>query len=58
MRWLIYEFYQFKTLKQEGLLTAADFEMLEDDVIYLIHKVTCVNQVFDNILVLSRLLNY
>lgn len=43
MRWLIYEFYGFKGLKQEGLLNAADFDALEDDMLYIIHKVTCVN---------------
>ena len=57
MRWLIYEFYGFKGLKQEGLLSAADFDALEDDMLYIIHKVTCVNQVYETLLVLSRLLN-
>ena len=57
MRWLIYEFYGFKSLKQEGLLSAADFDALEDDILYIIHKVTCVNQVYETLLVLSRLLN-
>ena len=57
MRWLIYEFYGFKNLKQEGLISAADFDALEDDMLYIIHKVTCVNQVYETLLVLSRLLN-
>ena len=40
MRWLVYEFYNFRALKQEGLLRAVDFEAIEDDVLFIIHKKT------------------
>lgn len=43
MRWLIYEFYGFRQLKQEGLIFSKDFDAIEDDVLYIIHKVTVVN---------------
>jgi hypothetical protein len=34
MRWLVYEFYEFKEL---GLMKE-DFEAIEDDVLYIIHR--------------------
>ena len=40
MRWLVYEFYNFKYLKQEGFLQGCDFEAIEEDVLYIIHKKT------------------
>lgn len=40
MRWLVYEFYNFKYLKQEGYLQGSDFEAIEEDVLYLLHKKT------------------
>mmetsp|Transcript_17368 Transcript_17368/g.29210 ORF Transcript_17368/g.29210 Transcript_17368/m.29210 type:complete len:574 (+) Transcript_17368:90-1811(+) len=57
MRWLIYEFYQFKRLKAEGQLTAADFDTLEDDILFILHKVTVSHEVYEILLVLSRLLH-
>jgi len=57
MRWFIYEFYSFKQLKSDGLLQFTDFEALEDDLLYTIHKITVQNGVYDTLLVLSRLLN-
>jgi len=40
MRWVVFEFYDFKGLKNEGLLQTNDFEALEDDIVYIIHKAT------------------
>ena len=57
MRWLVYEFYNFKYLKQEGLLQGSDFEAIEEDVLYIIHKKTVQKEVYDTLLVLTRLLN-
>tara|TARA_B110000305_G_scaffold19311_1_gene17848 strand:+ start:181 stop:471 length:291 start_codon:yes stop_codon:yes gene_type:complete len=57
MRWFIYEFYSFKQLKSDGLLQFTDFEALEDDLLYTIHKITVQQGVYDTLLVLSRLLN-
>ena len=57
MRWLVYEFYNFRALKQEGLLRAADFEAIEDDVLFIIHKKTVQKEVYETLLVLTRLLN-
>ena len=44
MRWLVYEFYEFKEL---GLMKE-DFEAIEDDVLYIIHR-----NIEDNYLLLS-----
>mmetsp|Transcript_40702 Transcript_40702/g.62123 ORF Transcript_40702/g.62123 Transcript_40702/m.62123 type:complete len:117 (+) Transcript_40702:1618-1968(+) len=57
MRWLVYEFYQFKALKQEGLLLFSDFEALEEDILFILHKLTVKDEVYDILLILSRLLN-
>lgn len=57
MRWLVYEFYNFKYLKQEGYLQGADFEAIEDDVLFIIHKKTVHKEVYMTLLVLTRLLN-
>lgn len=57
MRWLVYEFYNLKVLKQRGYLKAADFEAIEEDVLFMIHKMTVFDEVFDSLLVLTRLLN-
>lgn len=57
MRWLVYEFYNLKSLKQRGYLKAADFEAIEEDVLFMIHKMTVIDEVFDSLLVLTRLLN-
>lgn len=57
LRWMIYEFYDFRTLKKEGLLKRSDFDSLEDDVVYLMHRATVQDGVQETLLVLSRLLN-
>lgn len=57
MRWLVYEFYNFKSLKQDGFLQGADFEAIEDDVLFIIHKKTVHKEVYDTLLVLTRVLN-
>ena len=38
MRWLVYEFYNFKVLKQKGYMKAADFNAIEEDMLFMIHK--------------------
>lgn len=57
MRWLVYEFYQFKQLRQDGLLAGSDFEALEDDILFILHKVTVNDVVYETLIVLTRLLN-
>ena len=55
MRWVIYEFYQFKKLKKEKLLVSGDFEALEDDIVFIIHKLVMKEQVLKAMIVLNRL---
>jgi hypothetical protein len=57
MRWVLYEFYNFRKMKKEGILDKTDFEMLEDDIIYVLHKVIVKDDVLKTLLILSRLLN-
>ena len=57
MRWLVYEFYNFKYLRGEGYLQSADFEAIEDDVLFILHKKIVQKEVFETLLVLTRLLN-
>jgi len=57
IRWLIYEFYQFKQLKRDKLLRAQDYDALEDDMLYIIHKITVSKDVFKGLLVLTRIAN-
>lgn len=57
MRWLVYEFYNFRQLKSEGLLRSADFEAIEDDVLFIIHKKAVQKEVYETLLVLTRVLN-
>lgn len=57
MRWLVYEFYNFKYLKSEGYLQAADFEAIEDDVLFILHKKIVQKEVFETLIILMRLLN-
>ena len=57
IRWLIYEFYQFKILKMERLLVGQDFDALEDDMLFIIHKITISKDVFKSLLVLTRIAN-
>lgn len=39
MRWVIYQFYNFRLLERENLLGKEDFKALDDDVIFILHKV-------------------
>lgn len=55
MRWVIYEFYQFKKLKKEKLLVSGDFEALEDDIVFILHKLVMKQQVLNGMIVLNRL---
>ena len=57
MRWLVYEFYGFRSLKQGGYLKAVDFEAIEEDVLFLIHKKTVYKEVHETLIVMMRLLN-
>ena len=52
MRWLVYEFYEFKDL---GLMKE-DFEAIEDDVLFIIHKNIVCREIYYVLLVLTRLL--
>lgn len=54
---MIYEFYDFRTLKKQGLLKSTDFDSLEDDIVFLIHRVTVQEGVYEILVVMSRLLN-
>ena len=54
MRWVMYEFYQFKALRKEQLLVAGDFEALEDDLVFIIHKIVMKDQVLSSMVVLNR----
>lgn len=54
MRWVMYEFYQFKALRKEDLLVAGDFEALEDDLVFIIHKIVMKDQVLNSMVVLNR----
>jgi len=44
-------------LKQEGYLTFKDFESLEEDILFILHKKTVQREVFEILVILSRLLN-
>lgn len=58
MRWVIYEFYNFKLLEKEKLLSRNDFTAIDDDMVFILHKTTVKDEVFPILLVLSRMLNY
>lgn len=58
MRWVIYQFYNFRQMERDKLLVKDDFKALDDDVIFILHKVTIKGQVFPILLVLARMLNY
>ena len=32
LRWMLYEFYQFKDYKKEGFIAPTDFEAIEEDL--------------------------
>lgn len=58
MRWVIYQFYNFRQLEKEKILSKEDFKSLDDDVIFILHKISVKDQVFPILLVLARMLNY
>lgn len=57
MRWVLYEFYSFKKMKKEGIVNSGDFDQLEDDIIYVLHKAVVKNQVLETLVILNRLIN-
>ena len=54
---MIYELYQFKSLKKEGLLTPDDFDAIEEDLLYVVHKRVVTGGCGTILVVLSRILN-
>ena len=44
-------------MKSEGLLEQSDIEALDDDILFILHKVTVSNEVYETLIVLTRLLN-
>ena len=57
VRWLIYEFYQFKKFNQQGYLQFQDMEALKEDILFICHKIIVGNEVFETLIVLSRIFN-
>lgn len=57
MRVVLYEFYGIRALKQEGLLQHQDFDNLEDDIFFIIQKLTIKDSVLTIMVVLSRIMN-
>lgn len=58
MRWVIYQFYNFRQLERDQMLHKDDFKALDDDIIFILHKISVKGKVFPILLVLSRMLNY
>ena len=56
MRCQVYDFYGFRQLKDDGLIDQDDFGAIEDDVLFIIHSQTVSKEVFENLLILSRML--
>tara|TARA_B110000285_G_C14681278_1_gene404798 strand:+ start:369 stop:569 length:201 start_codon:yes stop_codon:yes gene_type:complete len=54
---MLYEFYQFKEYKKEKLIAGTDFEAIEEDLEFIIHKKTVCGEVNKILIVLSRMLN-
>jgi hypothetical protein len=54
---MLYEFYQFKEYKKEKLISGNDFEAIEEDLEFIIHKKVVSGEVNKILLVLSRILN-
>lgn len=54
---MLYEFYQFKEYKKQNYIESSDFEAIEEDLVYIIHKKVADKKVNHNLVVLSRLLN-
>ena len=57
VRWLIYEFYQFKKYSKQGLLNFSDLDALKEDILFIVHKITVGQEVYDTLIILSRLFN-
>jgi len=57
LRWMLYEFYQFKEYKKEGYIGTNDFEAIEEDLVFIIHKRVVNEDVNTILIVMSRMLN-
>ena len=54
---MLFEFYQFKEYKKEKLIAGCDFEAIEEDLEFIIHKKVVSEEVNIILIVLSRILN-
>jgi hypothetical protein len=57
MRWLIYEFYQFKKFSKQGYLQFTDLDALKEDILFICHKIIVGKEVFETLIVMNRLIN-
>lgn len=57
IKWLVREFYNFDVLERKYLTKSGDFEAIEEDLLFSIHKMTVQGEVLEYLVVLSRLLN-
>jgi hypothetical protein len=57
LRLMLYEFYQFKEYKKEGFIGSSDFEAIDEDLIFIIHKRVVNEDVNTILIVMSRMLN-
>ena len=55
---MLYEFYELKEAKKKNYIKSSDFEAIEEDLVYIIHKKVADKKVNHNLVVLSRLLNH
>ena len=55
---MLYEFYELKEYKKQCFIMSSDFEAIEEDLVYIIHKKVADKKVNHNLVVLSRLLNH
>ena len=56
MRWFLMEFYQFRKMKSQRILEQSDVEALDDDILFILHKVTVSSEVYEVLIVLTRML--
>ena len=54
---MLFEFYQFKEYRKEKLIAGSDFEAIEEDLEFIIHKKVVSEDVNKILIVLSRMLN-
>ena len=54
---MLFEFYQFRDFKKEKLIAGCDFEAIEEDLEFIIHKKVVIEEVNIILIVLSRILN-